>query len=176
MGQCSIFEAKTHLEDGKPVLGTSCSATWVEDTATLRPDVTLIVQGGAFFGEQTCDGRWLDAYAERILTLVRAMGPAAGRVVLAIVPYPMDRWRWGNLLDRVDCFDAMLRRTAEKGHLRALDLMAYLCPTRTCIDESGGKPIRPDGLHFDGAGAEETARWTLREILRPPPPGEAPAP
>lgn len=167
VGQCTIFEAKTRIEDGKRVEGTSCSASWVEDTARLRPDVTLVVQGGAFFGEQTCDAPWLDAYEARILSLVRAMGPAAGRVFLATVPYPMDRWRWGNLLDRVDCFNAMLRRTAEKGHLATLDLMGALCPTRACIDDSHGKPIRPDGLHFDGAGAEDTARWVLRELLRP---------
>ncbi len=170
VGQCTIFETKPHLEDGKRVEGTSCSATWVDDTARLHPDVTLIVQGGAFFGEQTCDAPWLDAYETRILTLVRAMGPAAGRVFLATVPYPMDRWRWGNLLDRVDCFNSMLRRTAEKGHLPTLDLMASLCPTRACIDESQGKPIRPDGLHFDGPGAEETARWALRHLVRPPTP------
>lgn len=184
VGQCSIFEAKARVEDGKTVMGTSCSATWVEDTASLRPDITLIVQGGAFFGEQTCDRPWLDAYEERILFLVRAMGPNAGRVVISTVPYPMDRWRWGNLLDRVDCFNAMLRRTAERGHLPILDLMGHLCPTRACIDvDDGGvspddgatgragatrapSPIRPDGLHFDGPGAEGTARWVLGELLR----------
>lgn len=174
VGQCTIFEAKTRIEDGNRVEGTSCSASWVEDTARLRPDVTLLVQGGAFFGEQTCDAPWLDAYEARILSLVRAMGPAAGRVFLAAVPYPMDRWRWGNLLDRVDCFNAMLRRTAEKGHVATLDLMGALCPTRACIDESHGKPIRPDGLHFDGAGTEDTARWVLRELLRPAAPETRP--
>ena len=50
-----------------------------------------------------------------------------------------------------------------------LDLMGYLCPTRACSAESQGKAIRPDGLHFDGVGAEETARWVLRELRRPQP-------
>lgn len=166
IGQCSIFEAKSHIEGGKRVEGTSCSATWVEDVASLRPDVTLLVQGGAFFGEQVCDPAWLDSYQDRILSLVRAMGPSAGRVVIATVPYPMQRWRWGNLLARVDCFNAMLRRTARTGGLPVLDLMGYVCPTPACNDLSQGQPIRPDGLHFDGVGAEETARWTLRELSR----------
>lgn len=165
IGECSIFEAKTHIVDGRPVLGTSCSTTWAADVAALRPDATLIVQGGAFFGKQTCDVEFLDAYEQRILSLVKDMGPAAGKVALAIVPYPMDRWRWGTVMDRVDCFDAMLRRTAEKGHLGTVDLMAHVCPTKECDVLSDGQPIRPDGLHFDGKGAEETARWTIRELV-----------
>lgn len=174
VGQCTIFESKARLVNGKVVEGTSCSATWVEDVARLRPEVTLLVQGGAFFGDQTCDRAWLESYQERILFLVRAMGKDAGRVVLASVPYPMDRWRYGNLLDRVDCFNGMLRRTAAKGNLPMLDLMGHLCPTRACNDESQGLPIRPDGLHFDGVGAEETARWALRELLSPAAPEGAP--
>lgn len=165
VGECSIFEAKTRIVDGKPVEGTSCSATWVADAAALKPDVTLIVQGGAFFGKQTCDAEFLNAYQERILTMVERMGPAAGKVVIAIVPYPLDRWRWGTVMDRVDCFDAMLRRTAEKGHLGTLDLMGHVCPTRECNLLSDGAPIRPDGLHFDGKGTEETARWAILELV-----------
>ena len=30
-------------------------------------------------------------------------------------------------------------------------------------------PVRPDGLHFDGPGAEDTARWVLAQV-RPPAP------
>jgi hypothetical protein len=166
VGSCSIFEAKERIEDGKRVMGTSCSTTWPEDVAELRPDITLVVQGGAFLNERACEPAWLASYEERVLGLTRAMGQNAGRVVLALVPYPMDRWRHGTVLDRVDCFDEMLRKTAEKAHLGVVDLKEYVCPTRACNIESRGHPIRPDGLHFDGVGAEETARWTLRELRR----------
>lgn len=174
VGSCSIFPARTRVVDGKPVVGTSCSATWARDTEELRPDVTLLVLGGAFLGDQACEQAWLDSYEQRILTLKEAMGASAGRVVLTRVPYPMGGWRHGNVLGQADCYNEMLRKTAEKAHLPSLDLMGYLCrargdgPSRAgdCMTESQGKPIRPDGLHFDGVGAEETARWVLRELRR----------
>lgn len=166
VGQCSIFEAKERIVDGQRIMGTSCSTTWANDTRELEPDVTLIVLGGAFLGDQACDTDWLEAYQDRLRTLTEAMGPRAGRVVITRVPYPMGRWRHGNLLDRVDCFNAMLQRAATRARVPMLDLMGYVCPTRACIAESQGQPLRPDGLHFDGPGAEETARWILRELHR----------
>lgn len=191
VGSCSIFPARTRVVDGKPVVGTSCSATWARDTEELRPDVTLLVLGGAFLGDQACEPAWLDSYEQRILTLKEAMGASAGRVVLTRVPYPMGGWRHGNVLGQADCYNEMLRKTAGKARLPVLDLMGYLCRARgdgeggasaplgggpgganrpegpgECMTESQGRPIRPDGLHFDGVGAEETARWVLRELRR----------
>jgi len=166
VGQCSIFEAKVRVVNGERILGTSCSATWTSDVTELGPDVTLLVLGGAFLGDQACDAPFLTAYERRVLALIEAMGERAGRVVITRVPYPMERWRHGNVLDRVDCFNDMLRRTSAKARVPMLDLMGYVCPTRACIAESQGQPVRPDGLHFDGKGAEETARWVLRELRR----------
>lgn len=166
VGQCSIFEARARIVNGKRIMGTSCSMTWVEDVAELRPDVTLIINGGAYFGDQACKPGWLASYEKRVLALTKAMGANAGRVVITRVPYPMGDWRHSNVLERVDCFNKMLEGTAAKGRLQLLDLMGYLCPTRACIADSNGKPVRPDGLHFDGVGAEETARWVLHELRR----------
>jgi hypothetical protein len=86
--------------------------------------------------------------------------------VITRVPYPMKDWRHGDVPARVDCFNGMLVSTARKHGFQILDLMRYLCPTPACLVESQGKPIRPDGLHFDGVGAEETARWVLGELSR----------
>lgn len=170
VGSCSIFEAKTTIVDGRPVRGTSCSESWVRDAAELRPDVTLVVMGGAYLGDQACEPAWLASYERRVLDLVAAMGSNAGRVVLARVPYPVGAWRHGRVLDQVDCFDAMLEKTAAKAHLGVLDLMSQVCPApgpaRDCLMESRGAPLRPDGLHFDGRGAEDTARWALHDLRR----------
>lgn len=166
VGSCSIFEAKATVVDGKLVEGTSCSRDWALDAAELRPDVTLLILGGAFLSEQACEPAWLDSYERRILDLVRAMGTNGGRVVLTRVPYPMGGWRYGTVLDRVECYNRMIVRTARAANLGLLDLMSQVCPTRACEPEARGKPIRPDGLHFDGSGAEDTARWVLRELGR----------
>ena len=166
VGSCSIFESKPYIEKGKSVMSSSCSTRWAEDVTELRPDVTLIVMGGGFFNEKSCDSSWQASYERRIFALTRSMGTNAGRIVLTRVPYPIKGWRYGNIPARVDCFNTMLASTARKYGFQVLDLMSYLCPTPECLVESQGKPIRPDGLHFDGAGAEETARWVLGELNR----------
>jgi len=167
VGECSIFAQGTRAVEADPPVTTSCSSAWVEDTAALRPDVTLIVMGGAFLNARACEEAWLSRYRARLLDLFHRMGDGAGRIVLARVPYPMGRWRHSDVQHRVDCFDAMLERTAGVAHADVLDLMGHVCPTPACVAESQGQPVRPDGLHFDGVGAEETARWTLAALRRP---------
>ena len=94
------------------------------------------------------------------------MQPFTGRIVLMLAPYPMDRWRSEGLLDRVDCFNVILNEVAKSRNLATVDLAGHICPTRECILLSHGEAIRPDGLHPDGVGAEESARWTLGELRR----------
>jgi hypothetical protein len=166
VGDCSIFESKPYIENGQRLMSSSCSTQWAADTAELRPDVTLIVMGGGFFSEGACTKVFQAAYEKRIFERANAMGSHAGQIVIARVPYPVKAWRHSNVVERVDCFNEMLVRIARKGQWEVLDLMHYVCPTRTCNMESEGKPIRPDGLHFDGGGAEDTARWVLGELGR----------
>jgi lysophospholipase L1-like esterase len=166
VGDCSIFESKPYIENGKQLMSSSCSSKWATDVAELRPDVTLIVMGGAFFNPDTCTKNFQIDYEKRVLELVQSMGPMAGQIVITRVPYPVKDWRHSNVIERVDCFNQMLVRIAEKGKFDILDLMQHVCPTPACIMESEGKPIRPDGLHFDGGGTEETARWVLGELAR----------
>lgn len=166
VGSCNIFASTPFLDRGKPAMTSSCSTDWASDVAELRPDITLIVMGGAFFNEKSCERAFQAKYQRRIAELLGAMGENAGQVVITRVPYPMGDWRYGKVAAQVDCLNRMLVETAQKQKLPVLDLMSYLCPTPECMAESQGKPIRPDGLHFDGGGTEETARWVLRELGR----------
>lgn len=167
VGSCSIFASAPYVnEAGATVLSHSCSTTWVDDVRELRPDLTLVLMGGAFLRENACDAAWLTLYQERVLALSRDMGADAGRVVLTLVPYPLGRWRHGAVLEQADCFNAMLEKTAPLAKLATLNLAGYLCPTRDCEGEGQGPPPRPDGLHFDGKGAEDIARFVLRELKR----------
>ena len=166
VGSCSIFESKPYVENGKTLMSSSCSTSWATDVAELRPDVTLIVMGGGFLSEGACTKPFQMAYEKRVFELAEAMRIHAGQIVITRVPYPVKEWRHSNVPERADCFNEMLVKIAQKGKYDALDLMHYVCPTRACNMESDGKPIRPDGLHFDGGGAEDTARWVLGELGR----------
>lgn len=166
VGSCSIFEAKPYVENGKTLMSSSCSASWAADVAELRPDVTLILMGGGYLSDGACTKSFQTAYEKRVFDLVKVMEPHAGQIVITRVPYPVKTWRHSNVLERADCFNEMLVRIAQKGHYDVVDLMHYVCPSRACNMESNGKPLRPDGLHFDGGGTEDTARWVLDELRR----------
>ena len=86
-------------------------------------------------------------------------------IVVALAPYPLGRWRFEGLLPMVDCFNSVLRESARATAVPVVDLASHVCPTIDCNVFSAGKPIGPDGLHPDGVGAEETARWTFGRIL-----------
>ncbi|MBX3263685.1 MAG: acyltransferase [Labilithrix sp.] len=166
VGACSIHVAEVRYVNGERIEGTCCADAWQTDVAELRPDVTLIVLGGAYLGPRTCKRDWRKAYRERLTSLLHAMGSDAGRVILTLVPYPGQRWRTADMVQRVDCFNEELTQIAEIEHLSTLDLKTHVCPTTDCDLLSNGAAIRPDGLHFDGPGAVETARWTLAEVRR----------
>jgi peptidoglycan/LPS O-acetylase OafA/YrhL len=166
VGSCSLFEAETRIVDGRRIESTSCSQDWVTDVDTLRPDVSLVVMGGAFLAPKTCEPEFRVAYQKRLGTLLDAMGPRAGKVIITLVPYPVGRWRWGDVPERVLCLNSILTEFSKQRNLPTLDLMGFVCPTKECTLLSKGEPVRPDGLHFDGAGAEETAAFTWREIRR----------
>lgn len=166
VGSCTIFEAESRIVDGHRIDGTSCSRDWVADTEALRPDVTLLVMGGAFLTPKTCEPEFRDAYQKRLGSLLDAMGSRAGKVIVTLVPYPVGRWRWGDVPERVVCLNSILTEFSRNRGLPTLDLMSFVCPTKECTLLSKGEPVRPDGLHFDGVGAEETAAFTWREIRR----------
>ena len=176
VGNCSILQSLTitNLQNGPHTDAGGCAARWVDDVTELRPDVAFIVLGGGYFARMEIDGKkqdscqpeWHAAYRARLESLVDAMQPFTGRIVLMLAPYPMGRWRSEGLLERVDCFNDILREVATEKRLATVDLATHVCPTRDCILLSQGEPIRPDGLHPDGVGAEESARWTLGELRR----------
>jgi peptidoglycan/LPS O-acetylase OafA/YrhL len=178
VGNCSIMEtlSVTRFDPGShPDPSHGCAAHWVEDVNELQPDVTFIALGGGFFATMfvngkevtSCDPGWADAYRGRLLQLVDEMGPKAGRVMLMTVPYPMGRWRYEGIVERVDCYDRVLSDVAGARFLPQIDVREHVCPKAKgleCNLLSDGEPIRPDGLHPDGVGAEELARWTLGQI------------
>jgi hypothetical protein len=157
VGNCSIHPATD---------GSSCASDWVTDVTSLRPDVTFIILGGGFLGPRTCQIDWRKSYNERLTLLLRSIKPDAGRIILALVPYPGERWRVWNTIALVRCFNDELANVAKAEGVDTVDLIGHVCPTTDCIQTSNGWPVRNDGLHFDGPGAFETADWTLGELRR----------
>jgi peptidoglycan/LPS O-acetylase OafA/YrhL len=176
VGHCGVLSGLvTARFVDKPIGGgTNCAEHWTDDVAELRPDVTVIALGGGYFSsidldgtrQTACDRGWREVFRARMLLLLDALENTAGRIALTLVPYPMDRWRYKTIVERVACYDRELAEIAALRGVATIDLMEHTCPTVECRLLSNGDPIRPDGLHFDGPGAHETAQWFLKEIHR----------
>jgi peptidoglycan/LPS O-acetylase OafA/YrhL len=178
VGDCSIMESlefKRGLPIGHPNPKSGCAATWVSDVEELKPDVTFIVIGGAFFTKFVVDGKresacgrgWQEGYRARYEQLLTEMGPNAGRVVMALAPYPGKRWIHSTVLADVDCFNGLLREIAEAHRLQIVNIAEHICPARECkLLSDEGAPIRPDGLHPECPGATELTLWTFNELLK----------
>ncbi len=174
IGDCSILEgySEVHSMSGLKHGNGNCARSWVADVTETRPDVTMIVLGGAFFSTVKADGKWNnvcergwhDAYANRLHALLDDIAPFTKRRVVALAAYPVGKWESPALDDTVDCYNGILRDAALAAHADVLDMARYLCPNRTCTLTTYGAPVRPDGLHYDGPGAEETAHWVLRAL------------
>ncbi|HSO40496.1 MAG TPA: acyltransferase family protein, partial [Labilithrix sp.] len=178
IGDCSILDGfvPVHSMAGYPHGNPNCAGSWVEDARELRPDVVLVVIGGAYFStvqvggkwRRVCEAGWHDAYVKRLSTLLGQIAPFSRRRVVLLAAYPVGKWQTPTLDDNVDCFNRTLRDAADAAHAETLDLNSYLCPDRTCLMTSHDAPVRPDGLHFDGPGAEDTARWVLAQLRARP--------
>ena len=171
---CSILDgvAKVHAMDGRPHGNGDCAARWTADVAELHPDATLVVLGGGYFStvksegrwRSACDRTWRETYAARLAALLLEMAPNGGRRLVALAAYPVGEMQKPPRNDHVDCYNATLRQAAMDAGADLLDMNAHLCPGGVCTLTSHEAPIRPDGMHFVGPGAGDTARWVLGEL------------
>jgi hypothetical protein len=177
-GDCNALDEQhvTKSLNNRKHDGGDCDAKWASDVAELRPDVTLVLLGGGFFApvqidgawRTACEKEWHEAYSTELARQMKVLGAHGGRVVLARVPYPVDHWasdRWNRA---TDCFNAMLGEVAAASPgVKLLGLKEQLCPGAdhtSCVLASQGAPVRPDGMHFEGLGGEEIARWVLGQL------------
>ena len=177
VGDCSLLEGVIPMRslNNRAHDGGNCAAKWESDVQEVHPDVTLVVLGGGFFArgkvegrwQRACDRGWSTAYGKELRSRLAAIRPGAGHLMLTVVPYPVGLWVKANPHKLVDCFNDLQEAAAAKvGDVELLDLQAQLCGDGQCELKSGGAPIRPDGVHFDGVGAEEISRWVLGRLLR----------
>ena len=153
-----------------PVLVTTGPADATLPGAIGSPG-TVVLFGGAFFSKVKIDGRWrsvcdpgwTDAFSKRFAARLAEIAPASGKRFVVLPPPPVGKWESPSLADDVACFVRAVRAGA--GDVPLIDLPSKLCPSGRCQMESKGAPVRPDGLHFDGLGAEDIARWALEQVL-----------
>jgi peptidoglycan/LPS O-acetylase OafA/YrhL len=149
---------------------------WAAAAAVDPPDEVLLVLGATTVVDRWMEGRWrspcdaafrdwyrpevearlawlLSSTRARVTFVVPAAPDGSAR---AFVPKDVD--------DRKSCLDVVYRSIAEgspaAGRVGISDLGAYVCPP----EQGACRPLRADGLHYEGAPALEVAAWLLTTL------------
>ena len=144
----------------------------------MNADGVLIVFGvhpmtrlidGAY--RESCDpvyDAWLqDAFTDMLKTM-EAFGPV-WLVLAAVRPRPTngEACRSHERDADTDCTNRDFRAAvaaAAPNAASSTSTASSARPDRDCVEEVGGVPLRPDGLHYEGPGADIVARWLLAQI------------
>jgi hypothetical protein len=173
---CSILEGEvpTHSLTNEPHRGGDCDAHWESDAEAIHPNVTLVVLGGGHFAPVEVDGKWQHpceagwerVYGGEVEEEVRKLVKKSGKVYVAKIPYALKHWIKPGREEMIDCFNQTITSAAKRAGADVLDLKGHLCPggTESCETTSEGEPIRPDGIHFGGKGANKVARWVIDSL------------
>ena len=169
-------------KDGCNMLEDTCEGPlWAGQVRALNSDVSLVYLAGVFLYGFHVKGDWhtacrpdWDAKLERVLVLRFAeLQRETGRVFTATVPYPVgpyenDSHDRSEFHERVDCINAVIRKSAAAvPGVGVIDVAARLCPGDVCQQDVGARePVRPDGVHFSIDAASALSRWVYDELRR----------
>jgi lysophospholipase L1-like esterase len=152
-----------------------CDFGWRPTVQSFAPDVALLVLASPPRGDLEWNGQWIRPCTETyqqlmrkgLIQAIRVLGGRGSRVVVTTAAYPNDAT--DDVERRTDCDNRVRRAVAREKGAEVVDLFTYTCPDGRCRKEQDGVVLRPDGLHYRGAGARIVARWLVDEI------GTAPA-
>jgi hypothetical protein len=167
-----VRDAHTELPS-KPI---DCSANWDMVVGAFNPDIVLLVLGDVheqryLFGEHwvsECDPEFVPHFLDALDRGVTTLGSRGARVVLSTSAYAISMGgesatRSIRALTR--CGNGLLRAFAAQHSLPLVDLQQLLCPDGdTCRETLEGAPLRPDGMHYQGTGAELVGSWMLQQL------------
>ncbi|MGH9247255.1 MAG: acyltransferase family protein [Acidimicrobiales bacterium] len=148
---------------------------WRSNLAQARPDVALLVLGWPGLGIRVVDGQpqracqpAFDAYYRReVDAAIETLTSTGAGVAVATVPYLSDSPADSEARRRVDCLNRIYEAAvAAHPDASVVDLFNWTCPGRTCREDVDGIVLRPDRIHFEGAGADIAARWVLQELVK----------
>jgi lysophospholipase L1-like esterase len=150
---------------------------WPERVRQTGSDGVLMLFGTSGLERQfgkswlgPCDASYDTWFQSSLEHHIRAVQAAGARVWITLVPYNRHASITADILaqtDReTDCLNHIYETAArDVGGVALLDLRRLVCPSGpNCTKEIQGIVLRPDGLHFEGPGADLIGRWLLRSL------------
>ena len=164
-----ISAPRLRFPDGRFVLQTPCDPSWEAETVkAFRPAVVLWVvsggRGGTYHGRALtpCTPEYALLYRRSLAHEVSILARFGADVVITTAAYER---AFLNSDDRAtDCDNRLRRSIAAATGARLADLFGYICPQGRCREKQNGVTLRPDGLHYAGAGGKIVAQWLIDQV------------
>lgn len=147
-----------------------CHPSWeAAAVRTFRPNVVFWVMSDPPTGGVLYRNLWLlpcsepygALYRQSLSREVSALGATGAKVVITTAAYPRYFLHGPDRL--TECDNRLRRAAAAQIGAPLVDLARYICPNGECRTEQNGVVLRPDGLHYEGAGGEIVARWLIEQ-------------
>jgi hypothetical protein len=147
-----------------------------DDVARSDADVVAILSGVWESVDQVVDGRVVafgDPSWEPLVRqdFVAAVAPmmATHEVVLLTTPCfaegsQRDDYALEDIDERIAAVNALFADVAAELGVRVVDFGTHLCPDGRPVTEIDGYVVRPDGVHFEEAGARLVWPWLIEQL------------
>ncbi len=156
-----------------PLDARDCTTGWKDAISRFDPDVVVIALVGQVLSDwevngvwsHPCDAPYDDWYFGQIADGAKVLTARGARVVMLAPAQSTLPWGPPELNERLRCLGNVERRLARTDPAVAvIDLDHFVCPRGVCRDRINGTLLRPDGLHFDGDGADIVSRWLAPRV------------
>ena len=148
-----------------------CGPSWeVDAIARFRPNVAFWIPadyqgvGGARDpGTRPCTEPFDSFYRRSLKGEIVRLGARGAHVVVTTQAYTRPGYATNS--DRaLDCENRLIRTVAAENGAQLVDLFEYICPNGRCREKQSGVTLRPDGIHYESAGATIVATWLLDQV------------
>jgi hypothetical protein len=167
-----LGDVRITLPSGRMVPEPPCDPAWEAGVvARFHPRIVFWILSGPLGADGTyrgrrvrpCDASYDALYKNRLKREVAVLGAGGARVVIATAAY--SRYLGVSKFDRgTDCQNGVRRSVAAATGAQLVDLFGYVCPDGRCRAKQDGVTLRPDGLHYSGAGGAIVAQWMFDQV------------
>lgn len=151
---------------------------WADHVDEAEPDTALIVSVAPAGAERFVDGRWRkdcdpvfdEAFQQRYQEAIRTLAADGATVGVTTIAYQDSASDADGRFPEVDCRNRSIERAAGEAGATVIDLASWVCDDddrcRDTVEALDGEEVelRPDGLHYSGAGGIAAARYILDTV------------
>jgi hypothetical protein len=168
----SLTDVQIKLPSGTSMAQPPCDPWWEPEViARYKPSIVFWIvsdplrTGGTYQGHHVrpCDKTYDALYRRQLMHEIATLRAGGARVVITTEAYS----RYLGIKEHdgaTDCQNRIRREVARSTGAQFVDLFEYICPHGECRTKQDGVVLRPDGLHYSGAGGLIVAQWLMDQV------------